>query len=81
MQNLIGAIVIALAVGGAIAYNGHQDRLQRQCLAALASAERLSSYLTASVREHSYLYSIKTMTGSYCDGYPTRKVTEPKPWD
>ncbi len=76
MNNLIGAIVIAAAVGGALLYNGHQDRLQRQCLAALTRGERLDDYVSNSVRRHAHLYSIKTMTGRYCAGWPTRKAGE-----
>ncbi len=67
MQNLIGAIVIALAVGGAIAYNGHQDRLQRQCLAALDADRRTSSTGVA------VLYSIESKTGWYCAGWKSRR--------
>ena len=67
MQNLIGAIMIAAAVGGAIAYNGYQDRLQRQCLAALEADRR-----TASTRVFA-LYSIETKTGWYCAGWPKRR--------
>ena len=69
MNNLIGAIVIAAAVGGALIYNGHQDRLQRQCLAAMTKAERIGSYDASSLGQHALLYSLNTETGVYCAGW------------
>ncbi len=67
MNNLIGAIVIAAAVSGAIVYNGHQDRLQRQCLAALTTLH------TTYTKDSVVRYSIGTMTGRYCAGFPFPK--------
>ncbi len=69
MNNLIGAIVIAAAVGGAIIYTGHQDRLQRQCLAAITKADRLASYEATALRDYAIWYSVSTETGRYCAGW------------
>ncbi len=69
MQNLIGAIVIAAAVGGAIVYTGHQDRLQRQCLAAMVANNKSAAHGR---------YSVDTMTGGYCAGWPEK--WRPEKW-
>lgn len=66
MQNLIGAIVIAAAVSGAIVYNGHQDRLQRQCLEALKTLNNAGSPLVEK-------YNIEAKAGVYCAEWGRRK--------
>ncbi len=75
MQNLIGVIMIAAAVGGAIAYNGYQDRLQRQCLAMLETVgERnmrgMSSESPGRTVEYfdriATAYKLKGKTNPYC---------------
>ena len=76
MNNLIGAIVIAAAVGGAIIYTGHQDRLQRQCLAALTAAPGGDVLTLSEVdNRHKYAnrYSVPALTGSYCSGWGWRR--------
>ncbi len=66
MNNLIGAIVIAAAVSGAIVYNGHQDRFQRQCLEALKTLNNAGS-------TEALEYKIEAMTEVYCAEWGRRK--------
>ncbi len=63
MNNLIGAIVIAAVVGGALVYNGHQERLQVQCLAAMDRIGRTS--MEAIVAR----YGVPALTGAYGAGW------------
>ena len=63
-KDLIGPALIAVAVAGALLYNGHQDRLQRQCLAATENYRKAGYSESAAAR-----YNLDTLSSVYCAGW------------
>ena len=70
---VIGAVIIAVAVGGGIVYNGHQERLQRQCHAMLKTlgikvlgARYLSKSDLKVVERIAKAYKLEGKTNGYC---------------